>query len=101
MDAKEFVSKAMNDTGYMLEVFKHLPDEMLQEGAIPEEFKGQIGKVFGKYCWAGAQAMGVECTEEELIAECDRQYNALGGLAKVGFMPRMIKTLGTAKPKKK
>ena len=101
MDVKEFVGKAMSDKAFMLEVFKHLPDEMVQEGAIPEEYKGQIGKGFGKFCWSGAQAMGVDCTEEELIAECDRQYNALSALAKVGFFPRMIKTLGTAKPKKK
>ena len=104
MELGEFVSKAMNDRDFLLEVFKQIPDELVNEkGAMPiaEDEKGQMGKVFGRYCWPGAQAMGCTFTEDELVAECDRQFGELRGFAKVRFGARAFKVLGMAKPKLK
>lgn len=93
----------MNDKNFMYEVFTHIPDSMMQEGAAEKavpDAQGQMGKMFGWYCWPGAQAMGCSFTEAELMAECDRQFKALGGFKKIKFGAGMIKTLGKAKPKK-
>jgi hypothetical protein len=45
--------------------------------------------------------MGCAFTENDLVAECERQVNALRGFGKAKFLVRMIKTLGKAKPKKR
>lgn len=101
MELGEFVTKAMSDADFMLEVFKQIPDDMLsKDGSVPigEEERGQMGRVFGRYCWPGAQAMGCTFTADELAAECDRQYNALRGFRKARFGVRAFKMLGMAKP---
>ena len=67
--------------------------------AVPDA-QGQMGKMFGWFCWPGAQAMGCVFSEDELMAECDRLFGALKGFGKVRFGARVIKTLGKAKPKK-
>ena len=104
MDVTEFATKAINDKNFLREVFTYVPDEMMKdEDQIDESEKGQghIGKLFGKYCWPGAQAMGCTFSEEELIAECDRQVEALKGFKKAKLVVRMIKTLAKTHPDNK
>ena len=102
MNVTEFVTKVMNDKNFMYEVFTHIPDSMMsEENQGNSDQQGELGKSFGKFCWPGAQAMGCTFAENDLVAECERQVNALRGFGKAKFLVRMIKTLGKAKPKKR
>lgn len=102
MNVTEFVTKVIKDKNFMFEVFTHVPDEMLGENGVAKEGdQGQLGRVLGRYCWPGAQTMGCTFTEDELVAESDRQVSAIRGFGKAKFFVRMIKTLAKAKPQKK
>ena len=99
MDVTEFVTKTMNDKAFMFEVFTHVPESTTEDGgpSNPNE-KGQMGIAFGRLCLPGAVALGCTFTEDELLTECDRQFNALAGFAKMRFVARMLKTLRMARP---
>ena len=100
VDVTEFVTKAMNDRDFMLEVFSYIPDSMLKgEGPAGPDERGQMGLVFGRICFPGAQAMGCTFTEEELTAESDRQFGMLKGFGKIKFGALMLKTLKKARSK--
>jgi hypothetical protein len=59
MDVTEFVTKAMNDKDFMLEVFTHIPESMTRsEVTSNPDARGQMGLAFGRLCFPGAQAMG-------------------------------------------
>jgi hypothetical protein len=101
VDVAEFVTKAMNDKAFMFEVFTHVPDSMTEDNEPPNpDDKGQVGIAFGRLCFPGAVALGYPFTEDELLAECDRQFGALAGFGKMRFVARMLKTLRKAKPRK-
>ena len=102
MNATEFATKAIKDKSFLREVFTYVPDEMMnEEVAGSEENEGQIGRLFGRYCWPGAQAMGCTFSEAELLEECDRQISALKGFKKAKLVMRMIKTLAKTHPDNK
>ena len=100
MDVTEFVTKAMNDRGFMFEVFTHIPESATRSDMMSNpDTRGQIGLAFGRLCFPGAQAMGYDFAEDELMAESDRQLGTLNGFDKVKFGARMLKTLRKARSK--
>ena len=101
VNVTEFVTKTMNDNTFMYEVFTYVPDSMAEgNGPSDPDVKGQMGLVFGRLCFPGAVALGCTFTEDELLAECDRQFGALAGFSKMKLVARMLKTLRKAKPRK-
>ena len=97
MDVAGFISKFIKDKDFMYEVFTHVPPEEVDQfkgngQSQNDAGDGQSFKDVAHLCWYGAQAMGYGFTEEELTAEGDRQFGAMGGFAKFRFLLRMVKT---------
>ena len=97
MNAAEFVSKATQDKDFLVEVFKHIPDELIAQQSAKAEAEGaNQADTFATYLWPGAQAMGCDFSKEELLAECEKFFNGLGGFAKVKFVARFAKCMSKA-----
>ncbi|MBQ9068355.1 MAG: hypothetical protein IJ131_04715 [Eggerthellaceae bacterium] len=97
MNAGEFVSKATQDKDFLVEVFKHIPDELLAEQtAKAEAGEANQADTCATYIWPGAQAMGCDFSKEELLTECEKFINGLGSLAKIRFVARFAKSMNKA-----
>lgn len=97
MNAGEFVSKATQDKDFLVEVFKHIPDELLAEQkAKAEAGEANQADTFATYLWPGAQAMGCDFGKEALLKECEKFFNGLGGFAKLKFVARFAKSMNKA-----
>ena len=92
MTVSEFVSKVVNDKGFLLEVCKNIPDDLLQEENQQTEGIG-LARVMSRYYYAAAQAMGYGFDESDFEAECIRQIGAMKGFGKAKYIMRFFSTL--------
>lgn len=101
MTTSEFVSKALDDKDFLVEVCKNIPDEMLQE-EVEQPEESNLGFLMGYYYYPATQAMGYEFDEAEFKAKCESQIGALQGFKKLKYVGRFFKSLKKAgKAKKK
>ena len=99
MDVQEFVTRSVKDKGFMVEVFKYIPDEMLDE-EVPESETGPAPGL-ARHLWPGAQAMGCTFSKDELRAECEKAVGGLGTFGTVKFVAQFAKCMSKAGKTKK
>ena len=100
MTESEFISQALNDKAFLLEVCKNIPDEMLENKDDQTE-KKDPGLEMDDFFYEAAYAMGHDFDQDVFKAEFDRQLNALGGFTKLKFIGRFFRSLAKAGKGKK
>lgn len=103
MTPKEFVTKTLTDKKYLIEVCRHIPDEMIKEQQpeanddLSEEEKAiRLGSLFAKYFGAAAQDMGLGFGEDDIRDESIEQFKKMGFMKKLSFTVRFAKSLNKA-----
>ena len=101
MNEREFASKVINDKKYMVEVFGHIPDEVVdrqvQKGK--EQQSGDaadLGPEMAGFLVPAAEAMGLEFDPAVLAGEVERQIKELSGFGKMKFLMRFATSLKKA-----
>ena len=93
MMASEFVSKALNDKAFLVEVCKSIPEKLLQKERSEERF--DFGRAVGECLYGASRAMGFGFDADEFATEWWRQVGVLKGSEKMRFTARFISSLAS------
>ena len=100
MTESEFVSAVLADKKYMVEVFRHIPDEVVEEQARKGKEQAGSGEELGanmvEFLAPATEAMGLSFDEAALAAEVDRQVRELSSVGKMKFLMRFATALKKA-----
>ena len=100
MTEREFVSKVYTDKKYMVEVFGHIPDEVVKEQAQRgKEQQGQeadLGPEMARFLVPAAADMGFDFDPNVLASEADAQVRAMSSFGKITFLVRFVTALKKA-----
>ena len=101
MSEREFVSMVINDKKYMVEVFGHIPDEVVEKQAQKgkEQQAGEeadLGPEMAGFLVPAAEAMGLDFDSAVLAEEAERQIKELSGFGKMKFLMRFATSLKKA-----
>ena len=100
MNENEFVSKVIADKKYMVEVFRHIPDEVVgamgEKGQEQSEDAVDVGASMVEFLGPATDAMGLDFDKSALAAEVQRQIEGLSDFGKIGFVLRFTKAMKKA-----
>ena len=100
MTEQEFASKVVKDKAFMLEVFKHIPEEVVEAQAKKGEEQGgsaeNMGPAFAEVLMPAAQAMGYDFDATVLGDAMKNAVETLSGFGKIKFIARFATTMKKA-----
>ena len=97
MDATELANKIFDDKGFLVEAFKHMPEDMVNK--FSEEHAGEEGiicEMLGEYMMPYVEDEGLDISKEDIVSACEERYDKLNAFKIIGFGLYVAKSLSKA-----